>query len=81
MSRFGSVLTFDLLAASRATRFLEKAALIIEATSFGGIHTTAERRARWGIDHGISEGLIRLSVGIEDLADLADDITSALDAS
>jgi cystathionine gamma-lyase len=80
MTRFGSVLTFDLLDGDRARRFLAACELVIEATSFGGIHTTAERRARWGIDD-VSPGLIRLNAGIEDLDDLVADLTQALDAS
>ena len=36
----------------------------------------AERRA----EMGIADGLIRLSVGIEDIADLVDDFSRALDA-
>jgi cystathionine gamma-lyase len=52
--------------------------LIYEATSFGGLHTSAERRARWGGD-AIPEGFIRLSVGCEDAADLLADLAQALD--
>lgn len=80
MSRFGSVLTFDLTTAERANRFLAAAGLILEATSFGGVHTTAERRARWKLD-AVSEGLIRLSAGIEDVTDLAADVEQALNAA
>lgn len=80
MSRFGSVVSFDLGTAERANAFLAAAELIVEATSFGGVHTTAERRARWGID-AVSPGLIRLSAGIEDVADLRADVERALDAS
>lgn len=80
MARYGSVLTFDLGAAERANAFLAASGLITEATSFGGIHTSAERRARWGVD-AISPGLIRLSAGIEDAADLRADVEQALAAS
>lgn len=80
MSRFGSVLTLDLGTAERANAFLAAAELIVEATSFGGIHTTGERRARWGTD-AISPGLIRLSVGIESAADLVADLEQALAAA
>ena len=44
--------------------------LIAEATSFGGVHSTAERRARWGGDDD-PRGFIRLSAGCEDPDDLA----------
>ena len=48
-----------------------------EATSFGGVHTTAERRARWGTD-AVGPGLIRLSAGIEDTADVVEDVVAAV---
>ncbi|MDO8189061.1 cystathionine gamma-lyase [Conexibacter sp. JD483] len=80
MTGFGTVLTFDVGSASRARALLERSELIIEATSFGSVHTMAERRARWGYGD-VPEGLIRLSVGIEDADDLARDLTAALDAT
>jgi cystathionine gamma-lyase len=58
---------------------LKSCELVIEATSFGGVHTTAERRARCGGDE-IAEGFIRLSAGCEDSQDLVDDIAQALNA-
>ncbi len=78
--RFGTLLCFDLQTQARAQAFLQAAALIAEATSFGGVHTSAERRQRWGIDD-VSPGLIRLSAGIEDRADLVADALAALDAT
>ncbi len=78
MSRFGPVLTFTLAGRERAERFLAACELIAEATSFGGVHSTAERRARWGSD-AVPEGLIRLSVGCEDADDLLTDVARALD--
>jgi cystathionine gamma-lyase len=77
---FGAVLTFTLAGAAAAERFLGAAALVTEATSFGGVHTSAERRARWGTDD-VPEGLVRLSAGIEDAADLVADVRAALDAT
>jgi cystathionine gamma-lyase len=50
---------------------------VLQATSFGGIHTTAERRARWGTDE-VADGFIRLSAGIENTEDLLVDIARAL---
>ncbi len=44
------------------------------------MHSSAERRLRWGIDD-ISPGFIRLSTGLEDPGDLLADILGALDAS
>jgi cystathionine gamma-lyase len=55
--------------------------LVIEATSFGGIHSSAERRARWGHGDDVPEGFIRLSAGCEDAVDLVADVEAALDAS
>ena len=51
---------------------------MFEATSFGSVHTTAERRARWGGDN-VAEGFIRMSIGCEDLQDLIADLKQALD--
>ena len=51
--------------------------LVSEATSFGGVHSTAERRARWGSDD-VPEGFIRFSCGIEDTEDLVADVLQAL---
>lgn len=80
MRRFGPVVGFTLDDRERAERFLATAALLFEASSFGGVHSTAERRARWGTD-AVSEGFIRLSVGCEDAEDLIGDLTAALDRS
>lgn len=80
MRRFGSVVSFTLPSRARAERFLASLRLVEEATSFGGVRSTAERRARWGGDP-VPEGFIRLSVGAEDPEDLVPDVLRALDAS
>jgi cystathionine gamma-lyase len=77
---FGPVVSFELAGAAEARRFLDAASLVTEATSFGGVHTLAERRARWGMD-AVPEGFIRLSAGIEDPDDLFADVAGALDAA
>jgi cystathionine gamma-lyase len=79
MRRFGPVVSFALRDEDRAQRFLDAAELIVQATSFGGVHTMAERRQRWGSD-GVAEGLIRLSAGLEDPDDLREDVVRALEA-
>jgi cystathionine gamma-lyase len=79
MRRFGPLVGFALPDAEAAQRFLGAARLIAEATSFGGVHTTGERRARWGTD-AVSDGFVRLSAGVEDTADLLDDVRRALDS-
>ena len=77
---FGPVLSFDLGGAAEASAFLRSCSLVAEATSFGGAHSTAERRARWGIEP-VSEGFVRFSCGIEDTGDLVADVLAALDAA
>jgi len=77
----GMVVSFTLDSAERAQDFIQACDLVLEATSFGGIHTSAERRARWNQGDDIPEGFIRLSAGIEATADLVADIQSGLDAS
>ncbi|MBW8800814.1 MAG: cystathionine gamma-lyase [Streptomyces sp.] len=80
MRRYGSVISFTLPTRARAERFLESLRLVDDATSFGGLRSTAERRRRWGGDD-VPEGFIRLSVGAEDPADLVADVLRALDES
>ncbi|MET9089687.1 cystathionine gamma-lyase [Streptomyces sp. NPDC004237] len=80
MRRYGSVISFTLPSRARAERFLESLRLVDDATSFGGVRSTAERRRRWGGDD-VPEGFIRLSVGAEDPADLVADVLRALDES
>jgi cystathionine gamma-lyase len=80
MKFFGPVIAFTLPNRDYAEAFLSACRLVIEATSFGGIHTTAERRARWGADK-IPEGFIRLSVGCEDCQDIIDDLAQALNSA
>ncbi len=76
----GTVVCFDVGSPERAQAFLTACELVAEATSFGGVHTSAERRARWGTD-AVPGGFIRLSAGVEDIGDLAADLTRALDVA
>ncbi|MGW7238786.1 cystathionine gamma-lyase [Streptomyces sp. NPDC054804] len=80
MRRYGSVISFTLPTRARAERFLASLRLVDDATSFGGVRSTAERRRRWGGDD-VPEGFIRLSVGAEDPEDLVADVLHALDES
>ncbi|MFH9086914.1 cystathionine gamma-lyase [Streptomyces sp. NPDC017673] len=80
MRRYGSVVSFTLPTRTRAERFLAALRLVEDATSFGGVRSTAERRRRWGGD-AVSEGFIRMSVGAEDPEDLVADVLRALDES
>ncbi len=80
MQWFGPIVSFTLPSRRAAEKFLTASHLLMEATSFGGIVSSAERRARWGGDK-VSEGFIRLSAGCEDIDDLLADLTQALDAA
>ncbi|MFG3139250.1 cystathionine gamma-lyase [Streptomyces sp. NPDC048211] len=77
MRRFGSVVSFVLADRGTAERFLSALHLAEDATSFGGVRSTAERRARWGGD-AVPDGFIRFSVGAENAADLVADVERAL---
>lgn len=80
MRRFGCVVSFTLPTRARAERFLEALRLVDDATSFGGVRSTAERRGRWGGD-AVPEGFVRFSAGAEDTEDLVADVLRALDES
>ena len=76
MRRFGSVISMTFDSAAKAEAFIEAAQYIVPSTSFGGVHSTAERRARWG--DAVPEGFLRLSVGCAPLDALWTDIERAL---
>ncbi|WP_030755442.1 MULTISPECIES: cystathionine gamma-lyase [unclassified Streptomyces] len=78
MRGFGSVVSFTLPDRAHAERFMEALRLVEDATSFGGVRSTAERRGRWGGD-AVPEGFIRFSAGAEDTEDLVADVLRALD--
>ena len=59
----GSLIALTLADREVADRFIERCDLMRASTSFGGVHTSAERRARWG--DVVDDGFIRLSVGCE----------------
>jgi cystathionine gamma-synthase len=63
-----------------ADRLQHRVRLWVYATSLGGVESTLERRRRWRTETvTIPEGLVRMSVGIEDVDDLWDDLAQALD--
>jgi cystathionine gamma-lyase len=90
MDGFGGIISIDLntdLAGAR--RFLERCEVFALAESLGGVESLIEHPAL--MTHasipapqrallGIGDGLIRLSVGIEDIEDLRQDLRNALDA-
>lgn len=59
-----------------AEQFIAGCPLLCAATSFGGTHSSAERRARWG--DGVSPGYVRISVGCEPLDELCNAIEASL---
>jgi cystathionine gamma-lyase len=73
------IISFELASAQRVASFLRASKLVAAATSFGGVHTSADRRHQWG--DNVRSGFVRLSCGIEDTSDLVTDIEAALDAS
>ncbi|HEX8744417.1 MAG TPA: cystathionine gamma-lyase [Thermoleophilaceae bacterium] len=80
MTRFGTIVSFTLADRDRAERFLRACRLVAQGTSFGGVRSSAERRARWG-GNDVPEGFIRFSVGCETPEDLLADVEQALDAA
>jgi cystathionine gamma-lyase len=87
----GGVLSFQFKGGfAAATKFVDALQLIPVATSLGGVESVIEIPfdIDWGEDQlgaaahntGTAAGLIRLSVGIEDLADLLDDLRRGLQA-
>ncbi len=80
MLRPNGVVSAELPDAGAVARLLGASRLWTAATSFGGVHSTVDRRAQWGGD-AVPEGFVRLSCGIEDTADLVADLGAALDAA
>lgn len=78
MRHFGALLSVELVDAKAVHALVESSELLVAATSFGGIHTSVDRRARWG--DAVPDGFARISAGIEDTDDLVSDVLAALDA-
>jgi len=77
---FGGIAAVVVDGADRADLFTHSTRLWVHATSLGGVESTFERRRRWRTEAPtIPEGLVRMSVGIEDAEDLWDDLEQALD--
>ena len=87
MKGFGGLISFDVGSLERSREVLGRFRLMALAESLGGVETLIshpalmthasvppERRAALGI----TDGLIRISVGIEDIQDLLDDLAQAL---
>lgn len=89
MRRFGGMMSFVLRDAKGAKPFLKRLRVITMAESLGGVESLIEHPATMTHasvpkaereKHGISDGLIRFSVGIEDVEDLKEDLVAALRA-
>ena len=78
MTSGGSLIALTLADKAAAELFIEACNLMRASTSFGGVHTCAERRARWG--DAVADGFIRLSVGCEPTDVLLQEIERALDS-
>jgi cystathionine gamma-synthase len=78
---FGGIVSIVLGEGALAADLLtHKTTLWVHATSLGGVESSFERRRRWKTEPAtIPDGLVRLSVGIEDVEDLWDDLERALD--
>jgi cystathionine gamma-synthase len=77
---FGGMISIVLHSGEAADLAQHATKLWIYATSLGGVESTLERRRRWKSEPAtIPDGLIRLSVGIEDVEDLWEDLAQALD--
>jgi len=87
MINFGGMISFDLGNFEKAKKFLKKVQLCSLAESLGGVetlishpatmtHASIPRDQRQKI--GVTDGLVRLSVGIEDVEDIIDDLRQAL---
>ena len=85
--RFGGMIAFDVGTSDAGRSLLERLEVIAPAASLGGTkslivhpasitHTQLTRDEREA--YGITDGMIRLSVGIEDIDDLVDDLDGAL---
>ncbi len=81
MHGFGAMISFEVAGgASAADRVCRSVRLIQWATSLGGVESTMERRGAVPGQEHLPAGLLRLSVGCEDAADLWRDLSTALDA-
>ncbi|CAN5146701.1 bifunctional cystathionine gamma-lyase/homocysteine desulfhydrase [soil metagenome] len=87
MRGFGAMISFDLGSLDAATRFLAKVRLCSLGESLGGVETLISHPAT--MTHasipegernrlGVTPGLVRISVGIEDVEDLREDLEQAL---
>ncbi|MFA5832805.1 MAG: PLP-dependent aspartate aminotransferase family protein [Bacteroidota bacterium] len=87
MRGFGGMISFDLGSLGNAKKFLKAVKICSLAESLGGVETLISHPASMThasvpaadrIKNGVTDGLVRISVGIEDVEDLIDDLKQAL---
>ncbi|NNF54950.1 MAG: PLP-dependent transferase [Acidimicrobiales bacterium] len=74
----GTLISFDVPDGATADAFVTALELITNATSFGAVESTIERRSTISGQQHLPPGLLRFSVGIEDVEDLWRDLDNAL---
>jgi cystathionine gamma-synthase len=78
----GAMVSFVLAGgAAAADALCAGVTILVPATSLGGVETTVERRQKYAGDAHVLPGLVRMSVGIEDVEDLWADIDANLSAA
>lgn len=78
MTGYGPIVSFCLPSRALAEQFIATHPMLTPATSFGGVHASAECRIRWG--DPVPEGFIRLSCGLEPSAEFVSATLRTLDA-
>jgi cystathionine gamma-lyase/cystathionine beta-lyase/cystathionine gamma-lyase/homocysteine desulfhydrase len=87
MSGFGSMITFETGSLSNAKKLLKKVRVCSLAESLGGVETLISHPAtmthaalgeKGRREIGITDGMVRISVGIENVEDIIDDLDQAL---
>lgn len=79
MSGPGAMVSFEVKGtAAQAEAVCAAVRLIVHATSLGGVETSIERRGRWEGEGHLPQSLLRLSVGLEAVDDIWDDLDQAL---
>jgi len=87
MSGFGSMISFETGALSNANKMLRRVRVCSLAESLGGVETLISHPAtmthaalgeKGRREIGITDGMVRISVGIEDVEDIVDDLEQAL---
>jgi methionine-gamma-lyase len=89
MRQYGGMIAFELHGGLQAgMRFMNALKLVTRAVSLGDAESLAQHPASMTHStytpeeraaYGISDGLVRLSIGLEDIADILDDVQQALD--